>query len=640
MRTTPDVSIIIRTFNEQKHLNTLFDAITEQSFKNYETIIVDSGSFDRTIQIAEARADKVIRIDSHDFTFGYSLNIGIKAAQGSKLVIISAHTIPTNEHWLLNLVKPLDDDATAMTYGRQLGIACSKYSEVEDLEKMFGPKPRIETEKSFAVNNANSAIKRDLWEKYAFNDKLTGLEDIDWANHWMGNGYQVIYKPEAAIYHIHEESWQQVRHRYYREAVAWRRMGLKKRRNIPAILASEALSTGSNLVKAFKEKGNPVAERLTFGQRFREILYFRFHKNLGAMKGLLAAHPMETREEQESLLFNRSSQAVIIHGPGDASFDKIELPDLKPGDVLIKVAHVAVCATDLEIFEGSLGYFENGLAKFPIVPGHEFSGTIAATGQNVDTLSAGDPAVAECIQSCGSCDECRSGNFIGCKDRTELGVLRRNGAYAEYVVVPSKFVHKLPPKMPLRRAALCEPLAVILKSLRRVHGIIDGRQKDLRCAVIGSGPLGHLCSKVLTYRGFRVTAYDQNISRRALFDGTDIEVADDLNKLVDFNFIVEITGDPEVLDKALHISPANATILLLGLPYGKRSFSFENIAAYDKTVVGSIGSSREDFLAAIELLPQLNLEPYFKSSMLLQDFQQAWDKYKSGDLFKIILDVD
>jgi glycosyltransferase involved in cell wall biosynthesis len=74
MRTTPDVSIIIRTFNEQKHLNTLFDAITEQSFKNYETIIVDSGSFDRTIQIAEARADKVIRIDSHDFTFGYSLN--------------------------------------------------------------------------------------------------------------------------------------------------------------------------------------------------------------------------------------------------------------------------------------------------------------------------------------------------------------------------------------------------------------------------------------------------------------------------------------------------------------------------------------------------------------------------------------
>ena len=98
-----DVSIIIRTFNEQRHLDTLFDAIDRQTVKNFETIVVDSGSFDRTCEIATKRADKLLRISSHDFTFGYSLNVGIKAARGKFIAIISAHTIPINENWLENI---------------------------------------------------------------------------------------------------------------------------------------------------------------------------------------------------------------------------------------------------------------------------------------------------------------------------------------------------------------------------------------------------------------------------------------------------------------------------------------------------------------------------------------------------------
>lgn len=638
MKSTTDVSIIIRTFNEQKHLHKLFDAIGRQSLKKFETIVIDSGSFDQTREIAEQRADQLIRISSHDFTFGYSLNVGIKVAKGKYVVIISAHTIPCDDYWLENLIAPLADDKVAMAYGRQIGLACSKFSEAEDLERLFGPDPRIDSSESYAVNNANSALKKELWNEYSFDEKLTGLEDVDWARHWMQKGRQVIYKPEAAIYHIHEETWRQVGHRYYREAVAWRHMGLRRRRNIPTLLVSEAVSTFSDLSRAVQSSNNPVKERLTRGQRIREILYFRFHKNLGTMKGLLAAHPMETRAEQESLLFDRTTDAVVIHGPGNASFEKIELPKLKPGDVLIQVAHVAVCATDLEIFEGTLGYFKNGMAQYPIVPGHEFSGRVAATGQNVDTLSKGDPVVAECIQSCGSCDECRMGNFIGCAERTELGVLRRNGAYAEYVVVPAKFVHRLAPGFSLRQAALCEPLAVILKGLRRVEPNLASRAKDLNCAVIGSGPLGHLCAKVLSHRGYRVTAFDRNEKRRALFDDTNISVSNNLSDLANFNFIVEVTGDPEVLDAALRDSPANATLLLLGLPYGQRSFSFESIAAYDKMVAGSVGSTADDFTEAMKLLPELDLSPYLKCSYSLAEFSEAWTTSKQGNVLKVILD--
>ncbi|MBT7770585.1 MAG: alcohol dehydrogenase catalytic domain-containing protein [Rhodospirillales bacterium] len=634
----PAVSVIVRTFNEQKHLHALFDAFERQTFRDFETIVVDSGSFDQTREIAEQRADKLIRISSHDFTFGYSLNIGIKAAAGHTIAIISAHTVPTDAHWLANLITPLKDEKTAMAYGRQVAMASSKFSEAEDFERTFGPTPRPEHPSRFAVNNANSALKKDLWEQYPFDDKLTGLEDIDWARHWMSKGFGVHYQPDAALYHIHEETWQQVRHRYYREAVAWRRMGLLKRRSIPTIVSRELLATLKDFSSAIKSNTNPVKERLSIGQRLREIAYFRSHKNYGTLKGLLSSHPMETREEQETLLFDRSTEAVVIHGPEKAALEMVNVPTLKPGDALIQVAHVAVCATDLEIFEGSLGYFKNGLASYPIVPGHEFSGHIAAVGQKVTALKEGDSVVAECIQSCGVCHECISGNFIDCEERTELGVFRRNGAYAGYVVVPSRFIHKLPAGTDMRRAALCEPLAVILKALRRIGPVLDGRQDALRCAVVGCGPLGHLCAKVLRHRGYAVTGFDRNPKRRELFDGTGINTSDNLEDLAKFNLIVEITGDPEVLDKALHLSPANATLLLLGLPYGQRSFSFENIAAFDKTVTGSVGSTAEDFIAAIELLAKLDLTPYFNCPMALADFESAWRKSQSGDVLKVILD--
>ena len=637
---TVETSIIVRTFNEEKHLGNLFDAFAKQAYRDFEVIVVDSGSFDRTRDIATERADKLIRINSHDFTFGYSLNRGIREAKGKFVAIVSAHTIPSDEHWLEKLIAPLRRDDVAMSYGRQLGMACSKFSEAEDYRRMFGTEPKVEHPSRFAVNNANSAIKKGLWDQQAFDEKLTGLEDIAWARHWMENGLQVIYEPGAAIYHIHEETWRQVRHRFYRETVAFRRMGLKSRRTIPRELLKEVARLLGDLFQAIAVQGNPVATRLSLGQRLREIIYFRMNMNFGILKGLLEAHPLDTRESRELTFFDRRANGVVIHKPKHAAFEEVEIPGIKPGDALIRVSHVAICATDLEIFNGTLGYYKSGMADYPIVPGHEFSGRIVNVGQNVSGLNEGDPVVVECIQSCGSCGECLSGNFIGCAERAELGVLRRNGAYAEYVVAPAKFVHKIPRAMDLRAATLCEPLAVILKGLRRVNlSPVAGNVAAKRCAVLGSGPLGHMCALVLAHQGHDVTAFDRNPKRRELFEGTTIKTANDLSELHRFNVIVEITGDPEVLSRALHESPANATLLLLGLPYGERPFSFETVAAYDKTVIGSVGSTAEDFEDAIAVLPKLNLEPYFQCPMALEDFQAAWEKSKDGDVLKVILDL-
>ncbi len=636
-----ETSVVIRCFNEQKYLPGLFDALDAQTYRDFEVIVVDSGSFDRTRDIAEARAGKVLRISSHDFTFGYSLNTGIRAAAGRFVAIASAHTEPCDGRWLENLIAPLRDDKVAMCYGRQLGKACSKFSEAEDFERSFGPFERDESPARWAVNNANSAIRKDLWLRYPFDEELTGLEDIGWARHWMDRGFRVVYRPDAALYHLHEESWRQIRRRYYREAVAARRMGIKGPDRIVNELFAELRHAVGDLARAFSPGANPVAARLTLGQRLREVAYFRFNRNFGTFRGLLEAHPLETREAREEALFDRSTRAVVIHGPGKVALEERELPELKPGDVVIATAHVGVCATDLEILAGSLGYYKTGMAKYPIVPGHEFSGRVVSVGQNVTTLKEGDPVVVECIQSCGTCPECRAGNFIGCAERTELGVFRRDGAYADFVTVPARFVHKLPTGADLRQAALCEPLAVVLKGMRRLMPALAAAPGGARrAAVIGAGCIGHICAVELARRGYPVTVFDRNAARLDVFAGGTIAVSGDLDRLGEFNVIVEATGHPEVLDKALHLAPAGATLLLLGLPYARKEFSFEAIAAYDKTVVGSVGSTAEDFAEAIRLMPELDLAALMQCRLPLDRFAEAWELARSGTKLKIILDVE
>src|SRR3989338_8795603 len=165
----PETSIIIRTFNEEKHLGNLLWAIKKQNYKDYEIIIVDSGSTDNTLKIAkDLQCNHILKIESRDFTFGYSLNIGCERAEGEYLVFVSAHVVPADNQWLEIILKPLRDEKVAMVYGRQIGSKTSKFSEKKDFERIFG-------NSSAYPNNANSAVKKNLWRKHHFDEYLFGL---------------------------------------------------------------------------------------------------------------------------------------------------------------------------------------------------------------------------------------------------------------------------------------------------------------------------------------------------------------------------------------------------------------------------------------------------------------------------------
>lgn len=214
-------SIIIRTYNEGAHIQALLDGIALQRIDHHEveTIVVDSGSTDHTMRIAEAFGVRLLHIKKEEFSFGRSLNIGCAAARGDVLVFVSGHCLPATQDWLSNLIHPLGKEQVAYSYGRQIGNGHSYLSECQIFEKYFPNDSRIPQE-GFYCNNANSALLKSVWQEHRFDEELTGLEDMKLAKRLVYEGLKVAYVASAPVFHLHQESWRQVKRRFEREAIA------------------------------------------------------------------------------------------------------------------------------------------------------------------------------------------------------------------------------------------------------------------------------------------------------------------------------------------------------------------------------------------------------------------------------------
>lgn len=220
MQNSIKASIIIRTYNEEKHIERLLREIgNQQTTFDYEVILVDSGSVDKTIEIASQYVLKIVQVKPDAFSFGHSLNKGIERASGEFCIFISGHCYPENCNWLENLISPFKDSSVALVYGKQRGNSITKYSEKQIFEKWF---PDSENGKKTSVfcNNANAAIRKSLWKENKFNEQITGLEDIAWSQKMVSHGYALYYEPKAGVIHIHNEKFSQVYRRYEREAIA------------------------------------------------------------------------------------------------------------------------------------------------------------------------------------------------------------------------------------------------------------------------------------------------------------------------------------------------------------------------------------------------------------------------------------
>ena len=216
-------SVVVRAYNEAQHIGRLFEGLARQTVDGVEVILVDSGSTDGTREIAASHGARVVNIRSEEFSFGRSLNMGVREASQEHVVIASAHVRPVYPDWLECLLGPLADERVALAYGKQRGTETSRFSEHQIFRQWFPDEDAADQTNPFC-NNANAAIRRRLWESRPYDESLTGLEDVDWAKWAQGRGYRVAYAAHAEVTHIHRETPRRVYERYRREGMAFKRI--------------------------------------------------------------------------------------------------------------------------------------------------------------------------------------------------------------------------------------------------------------------------------------------------------------------------------------------------------------------------------------------------------------------------------
>ena len=243
---SPQVSIVIRCYNEEQHIGRLLSGIAQQTAQDVEVLVVDSGSTDATLAIASRFPVRILTIAPDAFSFGRALNLGCQTAQGEYIVAASAHVYPVYRDWLEQLLAPFADENVALSYGKQRGNEITKYSEHQVFAKWFPEHPNKEQRQPFC-NNANAAIRRALWEEMPYDESLTGLEDLDWAKRALVKNYHLAYAAAAEVVHVHDETPRRIFNRYRREAIALKRIFPNERfsmKDFARLFAANVLSDG------------------------------------------------------------------------------------------------------------------------------------------------------------------------------------------------------------------------------------------------------------------------------------------------------------------------------------------------------------------------------------------------------------
>src|SRR6266516_2944217 len=266
-------------------------------------------------------------------------------------------------------------------------------------------------------------------------------------------------------------------------------------------------------------------------------------------------------------------RAVIIDAPGIIRVVNVPDPTPRPYEVLVRVGECGICGTDLHIIDG-----DSPLARYPIIPGHEFAGEVVAVGSDVaqrygkENITVGSRIAVEPNLYCGHCDSCRTGHENLCLNYAALGVTT-NGAVAQYVAVPVAQAYALPDNISFREGALIEPVSCA------VHGmhILNPRSGDT-FLIVGAGTMGLLLLQLAVRGGAsRVVMIDVNAQRlaRAEMLGATHTYHDIKRALHDelhgFSCVIDATGVPAVIESAFTAVKRGGKLLVFGVtPHNAR----------------------------------------------------------------------
>ena len=342
-------------------------------------------------------------------------------------------------------------------------------------------------------------------------------------------------------------------------------------------------------------------------------------------------------------------KAVQIVGYEQAVYTDVPEPHPKPNELLVKVMRVGICHSDIEVFRQELGIYRSGGASLPIIPGHEWAGEVVEVGAEVTGFQIGDRVTGQCGIGCGKCALCQQSLGNICPERVETGVFNRDGAYAEFMVVPFTHTHHLY-DLSVQEGALVEPFTVGEWICRRA-GIGPGD----RVGIIGTGTVGIVAAHMARLHGadqiiaFGRKPFKLDLARQMGADQAISLEEQPLGEVINqatggkgFNVVIEAVGVPEGATLALRAAAPRARVVITGVFEGEmQTIDLNTIMPKELTVIGSLGGPQvfDDVIAMIRE-GRIQVKPINTHFFPLSSAPQAMSMVAGGrpDLVKAHLD--
>jgi threonine dehydrogenase-like Zn-dependent dehydrogenase len=290
-------------------------------------------------------------------------------------------------------------------------------------------------------------------------------------------------------------------------------------------------------------------------------------------------------------------RAFVVTGPGESEVQEVPAPTARAGEVVVDVARVGVCGTDVEFFTGEMAYLHDGNAAYPMRLGHEWCGTVSAAGAGVDERWVGRRVTGDTMLGCGHCRRCAAGVQHLCEDRTEVGIRGgRPGALAEQLAVPATSLRELPDVVDDAAGAMVEPGA---NALRAVWAA-DLSPGD-RLLVLGPGTIGLLAAAFARAAGAEVHAMGRTDASLAFARsrGLDGVWAPGAVPGLVFDAVIDASNAAALPALALDLVEPGKRVVYIGLAGTPSLIDTRVLALKDATAVGILSGS-PGLTAAIE----------------------------------------
>lgn len=298
------------------------------------------------------------------------------------------------------------------------------------------------------------------------------------------------------------------------------------------------------------------------------------------------------------------------------------LPTPSEREALIKVKYAGICNTDLEILKGYMNF--NG------IPGHEFAGVVEKCA---DPELIGKRVTGEINISCGTCPSCLSGLKNHCPHRSVLGILGKDGAFADYLTLPVENLHVIPDSVSNRKAVFAEPLAASFEIMEQVK-IGAGE----RVCVLGDGKLGLLIAQVLHLTGCDITAVGRHREKLYILENRNINTSLGIPQKRVFDIVVDATGSSSALEIALNVVKPKGKIIIKSTVTNRREININRVVIDEITL---IGSRCGPFLPALKALESksIDVEPLISKIYPIEDGIEAIKYASKRGVIKVLLEM-